>query len=79
MATTKLNFEGTAQYQQAGIMVYGDDDNFVKFGRIAHSASTASEEKFEFIYENDGVAAQRGRRLDGQHRRRTSRTTSRSG
>ena len=35
MATAKLNFEGTAQYHQAGIMVYGDDDNFTKFGRIA--------------------------------------------
>ena len=23
-ATTKLNFEGTTQYHQAGIMVYGD-------------------------------------------------------
>ena len=38
-AVTKLNFEGTAQYHQAGIMVYGDDDNFTKFGRIAHSAA----------------------------------------
>ena len=37
-------------------MVYGDDANFTKFGRIAHSASTDSEEKFEFIYENNGVA-----------------------
>ncbi len=26
VATTKVNFEGTAQYHQAGIMVYGDDD-----------------------------------------------------
>ena len=25
-AITKLNFEGTTQYHQAGIMVYGDDD-----------------------------------------------------
>ena len=37
MATAKLNFEGTTQYHQAGIMVYGDDDNFTKFGRIAHT------------------------------------------
>ena len=49
-ATAKLNFEGTAQYHQAGIMVYGDDANFTKFGRIAHTA--AGDEKFEFIYEN---------------------------
>ncbi len=55
VATAKLNFEGTAQYQQAGIMVYGDDANFTKFGRIAHTAATNSEEKFEFIYENAGT------------------------
>ncbi len=53
-ATTKLNFEGTTQYQQAGILVYGNDDNFTKFGRIAHSAG--GDEKFEFIYENAGAA-----------------------
>ena len=35
-AVAKLSFEGTAQYHQAGIMVYGDDANFTKFGRIAH-------------------------------------------
>jgi cytochrome c len=51
-AVTKLNFEGTAQYHQAGLIVYGDDDNFTKFGRIAHTA--AGDEKFEFIYENAG-------------------------
>ena len=53
VATTKLNFEGTAQYHQAGIMVYGDDANFTKLGRIAHTA--AGDEKFEFIYENAGT------------------------
>ena len=53
-AVAKLNFEGTAQYHQAGIMIYGDDNNFTKFGRIAHSA--AGDEKFEFIYENNAVA-----------------------
>ena len=52
-AVTKLSFEGTAQYHQAGLLVYGDDDNFTKFGRIAHT--TAGDEKFEFIYENAGV------------------------
>ena len=52
-AITKLSFEGTAQYHQAGLLVYGDDDNFTKFGRIAHT--TAGDEKFEFIYENAGA------------------------
>jgi PKD repeat protein/plastocyanin len=52
-ATAKINFEGVAQYQQAGIMVYGDDDNLVKLGRIAHT--TAGDEKFEFIHEAAAV------------------------
>ena len=52
-ATTKVNFQGTVQYHQAGIIVYGDDANFTKFGRIAHTA--AGDEKFEFIYENAGT------------------------
>ncbi len=52
-ATAKLNFEGTAQYHQAGLIVYGDDSNFTKLGRIAHTA--AGDEKFEFIYENAGT------------------------
>src|SRR5918999_302127 len=49
-ATTKLNFEAAAQYQQAGLIVRGDDDNYTKLGRIAHT--TAGDEKFEYIYEN---------------------------
>jgi PKD repeat protein/glucose/arabinose dehydrogenase len=52
-ATAKVNFEGTAQYHQAGVIVYGDDGNFTKFGRIAHTAT--GDEKFEFIYENAGT------------------------
>ena len=52
-AITRVSFEGTAQYHQAGLIVYGDDDNFTKFGRIAHTA--AGDEKFEFIYEDAGV------------------------
>jgi regulation of enolase protein 1 (concanavalin A-like superfamily) len=60
-ATTKVNFEGSAAYQQAGIMVYGDDQNFTKFGRIA---TNAADEKFEFIYENNGVARNDGSGLD---------------
>ena len=35
-------------------MVYGTDDNFTKFGRIAHT--TAGDEKFEFINEVNAVA-----------------------
>ena len=67
VATAKLNFEGTNQYQQAGIIVYGDDANFTKFGRIAHSAPTNAEEKFEFIYENAGTPRNEGQDSTGQH------------
>jgi cytochrome c len=56
-ATAKVNFKGVSQYHQAGIMVYGDDQNFTKFGRLTtNAAGSAFSEKFEFIYENDGVA-----------------------
>ncbi|HET8784604.1 MAG TPA: ThuA domain-containing protein, partial [Candidatus Limnocylindrales bacterium] len=55
-ATTKMNFKGEAQYHQAGLVLYGDDDNFTKFGRIAtNTAGSALSEKFEFIYENAGT------------------------
>ena len=48
-------------------MVYGDDANFTKFGRIAHSAATNSEEKFEFIYENAGTPRNDAPDSTGQH------------
>ena len=39
------------------MVIYGDDDNFTKFGRIATNASgSAFAEKFEYIYENNGTA-----------------------
>ena len=88
VATAKLNFEGTNQYQQAGMIVYGDDSNFTKFGRIAHSAATNAEEKFEFIYENAGTPRNDGQdsttniprrlpgRLRGPDRPPTGRTSS---
>ena len=65
VATAKLNFEGTAQYHQAGIMVYGDDDNFTKFGRIAHTRGRRREVRVHLRGQRG--RAQRGRRLDGQH------------
>ena len=52
-ATAKVNFEALAQYQQAGIIVYGGDDDYLKLGRIAHT--TAGDEKFEYIHEAAGT------------------------
>src|SRR3954453_22244705 len=54
--TTKLNFKGLVQYQQAGLIVYGDDDNYTKFDRAATNTTTgANTEKFEFINEVAGT------------------------
>jgi cytochrome c len=54
--TTKLNFKGAVQYQQAGLLVYGDDDNYTKFDRVATNTSgNAVVEKFEFINEVAGT------------------------
>ncbi|HWK28422.1 MAG TPA: ThuA domain-containing protein [Solirubrobacter sp.] len=55
-ATIKLNLSGTVQYHQAGLIVYGDDDNYTKFDRLATNASgNAVTEKFEFINEVAGT------------------------
>ena len=51
VATSKLSFNGAEPYHQAGIIVYGDDQNYAKLGRIAHSGA---DEKFEFIHEAAG-------------------------
>ena len=53
----KINFHGLARYQQAGIIVYGDDDNYTKLDRGATNAATgAVTEKFEFINEVGATA-----------------------
>ncbi len=56
-ATIKVNEAGNVQYHQAGLIVYGDDDNYTKFDRLATNASgSAATEKFEFINEVAGQA-----------------------
>src|SRR4051794_4146374 len=55
--TAKINHKGLVQYQQGGIIVYGDDDNYVKLDRTATNAATAaSTEFFEFVEEAAGTA-----------------------
>ena len=52
----KINHKGLVQYQQAGIIVYGDDDNYVKLDRTAsNTTSQANNEFFEFIQEVAGT------------------------
>ncbi len=56
-ATTKINEVGNVQYHQSGLIVYGDDDNYTKFDRLATNASgSAASEHFEFINEVAGTA-----------------------
>ena len=55
--TAKINHKGLVQYQQAGIIVYGTDDNYVKLDRTASNTPTAANtEFFEFIQEVNATA-----------------------
>jgi PKD repeat protein len=54
--TAKINHHGNERYQQGGIIVYGDDDNYVKLDRTATNASgSTNTEFFEFIQEVAGT------------------------
>ena len=59
--TAKVNHKGLVQYQQAGVIVYGTDDNYVKLDRTASNTATAANtEFFEFIQEQNGTARNAG-------------------
>jgi PKD repeat protein len=59
--TAKINHHGNERYQQAGIMIYGDDDNYVKLDRTATNASgSTNTEFFEFIQEVAATARNQG-------------------
>ncbi|MFG1992600.1 ThuA domain-containing protein [Actinoplanes sp. NPDC048988] len=49
-ATTKITLPVTANYQQAGLIVYGDDDNYAKLDLLFNGARTV-----EFIRETAGT------------------------
>lgn len=56
-ATTKLTLPARLAYQQAGLLLYGDDDNYAKMviqGRSTGAAS-ANDRIFQFIREEGGV------------------------
>ncbi|HET8786833.1 MAG TPA: ThuA domain-containing protein, partial [Candidatus Limnocylindrales bacterium] len=56
-AIAKINLKPLVQYQQAGLIVYGDDDNYTKLDRVAtNSATGTNTQKFEFINETAGTA-----------------------
>jgi PKD repeat protein len=55
--TAKINFKGAERYQQTGIIVYGDDDNYTKLDRVATNAAGGTvTEKFEFVNESGATA-----------------------
>ena len=54
--TTKIKHAGNRQYHQAGLIVYGDDDNYTKFDRLAdNQPANPVTEHFEFINEVAGT------------------------
>ncbi len=56
--TSKVRVSALNQnYQQAGLRVYSDDDNWAS----VHMISAGGARQFEFIYEAAGKPAQRGR------------------
>ncbi|WP_020157548.1 beta-xylosidase family glycoside hydrolase [Methylobacter marinus] len=48
--TLNLSFAPTDNYQQAGLLLYQDDDNYIQVTRIYNGGN-----HFEFVYESDGV------------------------
>ncbi|WP_081686373.1 PKD domain-containing protein [Candidatus Solirubrobacter pratensis] len=53
--TAKINHHGLTRYQQGGIIVYGDDDNYVKLDRTATNNGGTATEFFEFVQELAGT------------------------
>jgi cytochrome c len=47
---TQMTYDAAANYQQAGMMLYGDDDNYAKFGLLY-----ASGRMLEYVWEQDNV------------------------
>ena len=47
---TELTFEATANFHQAGLMLYGDDDNWAKFGLLWING----ERVLEYIWQENG-------------------------
>ncbi len=57
-ATAKVTMRADQQYQQAGLVVYGDDDNYAKMviqGRAATTAPDHAQRIFQFIREEAGA------------------------
>ncbi|WP_433347573.1 ThuA domain-containing protein [Microtetraspora malaysiensis] len=53
-ATAKVTLNARDQYQQAGLVLYGDDDNFAKMVLQARGANDHANRIFQFIREENG-------------------------
>ena len=62
----KINHKGLVQYQQAGIIVYGTDDNYVKLDRTA--SNTADRGQHRVLRVHPGGQRHRAQRSAGPHR-----------
>ncbi|MDT7727047.1 MAG: cytochrome c [Actinomycetota bacterium] len=54
-ATTKVTLAARDAYQQAGLVLYGDDDNYAKMVLEAQGANDINRRVFQFIREEQGV------------------------
>jgi cytochrome c len=54
-ATTKVRLPARDAYQQAGLLLYGDDDNYAKMVIEARGTGSADERVFQFIREENGA------------------------
>ena len=53
-ATTKVSLTARDAYQQAGLILYGDDDNYAKMVLEARGTASANDRVFQFIREENG-------------------------
>ena len=54
-ATTKVTFNARTQYQQAGLVLYGDDNNYAKMVLQSRGTNDAATRVFQFIREENGT------------------------
>ncbi|MET1072495.1 MAG: DUF1349 domain-containing protein, partial [Umezawaea sp.] len=54
-ATTKVSLVARDAYQQAGLVLYGDDDNYAKMVLSAVGTNDAATRRFQFIREERGA------------------------
>jgi len=58
--TAKVNFPGRVQYQQAGITIYGDDDNYLKLVQMSRGQTPDPANRvFQFLKEDNATAVER--------------------